>query len=412
MSNVYFRGDAPAVYQTVTVVVGGTAAGSQVYSVVMNGKTVSYTATGGDTNATIASALQALLADTANTPVEFTLVDWSVNSLTITGVSTTAGRPFTNTSSATGTGTLVTTVTVANSGPNNWDVAANWSGNAVPTNGDNVYIRGTSVDILYGIDQNAVTLALLDIDSTYTGRIGLPDRNGSGYYEYLETYLKIGATTCNIGRGPQTGPGRVRWNAGSVQTALSVYSTGTPDDATVSAVDFVGTHASNTLTVNRGSVSVAAKPGVSSTISTARIGSRDNPTSDASVLFGDGVTLTTLNMSGGQVTTRNGFTTATLTDGTLTVQGSANVTTINANSGTVNYEGTGTLTTYVGGTKSLIDFNRTPSARTVTNCTLEANSSLRDTLKTVTFTNPIAVKCKLSELTELDLGELFSLQRS
>ena len=36
---------------------------------------------------------------------------------------------------------------------------------------------------------------------------------------------------------------------------------------------------------------------------------------------------------------------------------------------------------------------------------------MRDPAKTVTFTNPIALDCKLADVT-LELGESFSLQRS
>src|ERR1700736_2287329 len=116
MATPRWRGDAPAVKQVNTATVGGTAAGGQVYTVTINGKTVSYTAAGGDTNNTIAGALQALLA--ASTIPEFQEVAWTVATNVITGTSAVAGRPFTNTSSATGTGTLVRATTTASSGPN------------------------------------------------------------------------------------------------------------------------------------------------------------------------------------------------------------------------------------------------------------------------------------------------------
>ena len=47
----------------------------------------------------------------------------------------------TNCSSATGTGTLVTVTTTANSRPTNWGTPANWSNGTVPTTGDEVELE-------------------------------------------------------------------------------------------------------------------------------------------------------------------------------------------------------------------------------------------------------------------------------
>jgi phage tail sheath gpL-like len=64
MTIVRWRGDAPAVKQVIAVTVGGTPANGQVYTVTWNGSSVAYTAGDGDTNASIAAALQARLAAT------------------------------------------------------------------------------------------------------------------------------------------------------------------------------------------------------------------------------------------------------------------------------------------------------------------------------------------------------------
>src|SRR5262245_47220947 len=114
MATRRWRGDAPKTAQVNTVTVGGTAANGQVYSVTINAKLVAYTANGSDTNNTIAAALKALLA--ASVIPEFAEVTWTVATNVITGTAKTAGRPFVNTSAATGTGTLVTATATANSG--------------------------------------------------------------------------------------------------------------------------------------------------------------------------------------------------------------------------------------------------------------------------------------------------------
>ncbi|MEQ9069333.1 MAG: LamG-like jellyroll fold domain-containing protein, partial [Gimesia chilikensis] len=109
------------------------------------------------------------------------------------------------------TGTVETIVTPLsqsttspNSGPHNWDVPANWNTNTIPASSDTVYIADSDIDILYGLDQSEVMLAELHVEQTFTGDIGLPRINtdggtGNSYYEYRETYLKIGATELFIG---------------------------------------------------------------------------------------------------------------------------------------------------------------------------------------------------------------------
>lgn len=411
-SDLYFRGDALPVAEVKTLVVGGTPANLQVYTVTINTKQVSYTASGVDTNDTIGAALLALLTDTGNTPPEFQEATYAGGLATITATGTDAGRPYTITTSATGTGTFVTTTTTAATGPNFWNLAANWSTGTVPANADNVYIRQSAVDILYGLDNNAVTLALLDIDASYTGKIGLNEFSASGYAEYREQYLKISATAAFCGRGFGTGPGRFRWNAGSNVTTFGIYSTGSPDSGVVAAIDFVGTHASNVINVNRGTIAVGRKPGTASTVLTMSVGTQDGSTSNASVYTGYNVTLGTVKMTGGTVDVWNGATTVTLDGGTLNANKGA-FTTITNNDGTVNYDTNGTCSTYTGGTGSLLDCSRVVAARTITAATFNAKSSFRDPAKTVTFGGSGAyIACKIEELTEFDTGENFYFQRA
>lgn len=411
-TDCYWRGDAVATQEVKTFTVGGVYADGQVYTITINTKPIRYTSVLGDTNTTVAAALYALLIATDTTPAEFDEVGWSLNGLIITGTFLTPGVPWTATTSATGTGTFVTATTTTATGPNYWNNALNWSSGTVPVSGDSVYIRQSNIDILYGTDQNAVTLLLWDVDSTFTGKIGLNDWNTNGYVEYRNTFLKISATTAFIGRGAGTGSGRIRWNAGTVQTTLSVYGTGTPDDGVVAVVDFIGTHASNVVSVQRGTLAAGRKPTDAATILTLNMGSKDNQQSDAVVYSGYNVTLGTVNMNGGTLDVWNGATTCNVTQGTLNCNKGA-FTTINNASGTVNYDTAGTCGTYVGGTNSLLDCSRTVAARTITAATFDANSSFRDPAKTVTFGGSGAfIRCKVSELREFDAGELFYFQRS
>ena len=417
MANRYWLGQAVPVAQVDTLTVGGTAA-SQTYTVTVNSKEETYTATGTQTNDEIAAAIQEVLD--ASTIEEFGEYTYTVDANVITATGPDDGMPVSiSVSVSAGTGTFVKATVTAATGPNHWDNVDNWSGATLPVNSDNVYFRDSSVDVLYGIDQNAVTLALLDFDSTYTGKVGLPDfhgavAGGSTYSEYRETFLKIGATAVNIGRGTGAGSGRIRLNVGTVQTTVRMYGTAKPDQSGGVAFDFLGTHASNQLIASRGVFGVATKPGTTATIAAAKIGSQGAAVSDVQGVFGDGCTLTDLRMTGGTLEVRNGLATGLMTDGELTISGSAGVTTsLAAHGGRVNYDTSGTLVSYYGGTGSMIDFSRIAVSRTVTAAELVPNAGWNDPGKVVTVGGSgIRVRCKLEELAKIDLGEDFYIQRA
>ncbi len=198
MATIRWTGRAQAVAQSNLVTIGGAAANAQVYTLTINGKTVTYTATGTDTNATITTALLAAL-QLSTIPPEFQEISWAAGSTTttITGTARTPGKPFTCTTAATGTGTLVSSVLSLNSGPNVIDLAANWSTGAVPVNGDDVVLEASNVSLLYDLGNlSSVTLASLTINASFTGAIGLPETNtdSTAYLEYRAQYWQIKAT--------------------------------------------------------------------------------------------------------------------------------------------------------------------------------------------------------------------------
>jgi trimeric autotransporter adhesin len=402
MATKRWRGDAPAVAQVVTIAVTAFDV-TTTYKVTMNGKVVSVL---GITDAnTTAAALQAALA--ASTIPEFAEVTWTVSTSTVTGTAKTAGRPFTATSSVSGgTGTIgaVTTAT-ASSGPNDWSVAANWDASGVPAAADDVVIEASATDILYGIDQNAITLTSLTIRANFTGKIGLPAVNGSGasaYYEYRPQYLKIGATTINVGDGAGAGSGRIKLDTIAVQTALTVNGTGSSADTGLEALLWKGTHASNTLTVNKGSVGVARFAGETAVIATLRVGYITNVGGDATVYCASGVTLTTVNESGGKLTTNSACTTFTQTGGIATLN-VGNVTTLSVLGGTCYYRGVGTIGTLnVEGT---IDFSQDQRGRTVSDCEVYGKGAIKDPFKTVTWSAGIDLNFTGLNAQYLDLGQ-------
>jgi hypothetical protein len=386
-----------------------TVAAGNDFTVTVNGKSVTFRATAG-TVANVATGLAAAIA--ASTEPEFqelTATD-NITNVLITGP--TDGTPFTLTASAAvGTGggapTNTRAAVTAPASPNFWSVAANWSGGTVPVSTDDVRFDGTStVDCKYGLDQNAVTLASLSVSPDYTGSIGLPARNDSGYQEYRDSYLKIGATAVTIGGAESGGSGRIKLNTGTVQTSVAVLSTGT-SGAEPSAFMFKGTHASNTVNVGAGSVGLAALAGEVATVATLRVGAGGGQ-GTPDVVGGSGLTLTTLIQDGGSVTLNAGLTTATLIDGILTVM-AGGITTANVDGGTFYYEGVGTIGTLNVSAGGTADFTRDPRTRTVTNCTVNTGAKLVNTFMTAAFTNPVTLnRCALSDV-EIDFGTHLSL---
>lgn len=411
-------GSAQKAAQVTAYVFGGTWESSDVINVTIGTRTYSTTA-GSTTTATVVSNLAAALTalTQANYP-EFYEQTYSANSSTLTITARTAGVPFTITITTTETGggaadsqtidggaSSTGTDSTACSSPNHWSIASNWLEGVVPTSSDTVNIERGSVDILYGLDQNSVTLTALNVMNTYTGKIGLPTRNTAGYEEYRETQLKISATTVNIGQRDGRGSGRIKLNVGSVQTQVNVYATGTPEEQGLPSLLWKGTNASNVVNVFGGSVGVALFSGETAVIDTLRQTGGD-------LLCSSGVTLTTIDKVGGTLRIESAATTITNGGGDITIDGSGAVTTINAREGTVNYNSTGTITTlniYDGGA---VSFNAINKARTVTNCTLTSGGSLTDSNKTVTWSNGVQLyQCGISAVS-LDMGEQMTLTRS
>jgi hypothetical protein len=418
MGTKRWRGDAPAVAQVVTITLTAYDV-TTIYSVTMNGKSVSVIGQGGTVNTT-ATALQTALA--ASTIPELAEVTWTVNTATITGTAKTAGTPFTATSSATGgTGTIgAVTTTTTSSGPNDWSVAANWDTGAVPVTGDDVYVENSASSILYGLLQSAVTLNSLHIRATFTGTIGLPRVNGTGtkaYFEYRTAYLTIGATTLNIGNGAGAGSGRVKINVGANQCTCNVYNTGSTAESNVPSFLFLGTHAANAMNVNKGNVGIANFAGEVATVATLQVGYVTNQAGDSTVYCGSGCTLTTIDCLGGATTINSNVTTATVLGGTLTVAGGT-WTTLNAWGGKTFCKSTGVFATSNIGSGATLDCSQDMRAKTFTNVTINKGGSFlapndpRGASPEIVFTNPVQLSgCGLEDIT-LAVGKNYKVQVS
>src|SRR3990172_1144121 len=314
--------------------------------------------------ATVSGSVVTLTGDTAGVP-------WNVNS----------GMAVTEVTAGTGTATLANAT--AATGPNFASDADNWSPTGVPGAADDLWFDNSDVSVLYGLDGISGTLTSCNVARSYIGTIGLPATNASGYPEYRLTYFDIDCSAITIGYGEGSGSGRIKINSGSVQTALLIESTGSPAEVGIGAVVWNGTHASNTLRLQDGSVSISAFNGEPAALLTAEV-------TNGTLENGAGFTapLGTLTIQAGNVTMRDNVTTVTIADGTLTLLGTATVTTLNLDGGTFIHKSSGAITT--AQVTGLLDASQDNSSRTITTCNLKRGGSILDPLRTITFSNGIA----------------------
>jgi hypothetical protein len=356
------------------------------YTFTIGGKSVSVIA-GGSVNAT-ATALAA--AWNAATETEFAAITASAATDTVTLTADSLGVPFTVTKSVSGgTGTLgaVTTGTAAVS-PNHWGTAVNWVEGSVPVNGDDVIInQGPS--ILYDLDQNAVTVATLTIGLGFPGtaEIGLaqntsPAAPASGYPQYLDQRLKIGATIVTI----ETSSRRVRLDLTPAPTTVTIRDTGQPQVSTERALDLKVDNAGGSSAVYafKGHIGINYLPGDTGTLADLNVSYRQSIVADVAMVGGTGLTLTRLDQAGGDVLLQNGFVTVLKTDGILTVTAGA-MTTLTNRGGTFYHDGTGTITTLANKGTFL---RRGFRAATITSTTLYAGSRTSDPNGVLVWTNP------------------------
>ena len=453
MATYDFRGDAPAIAQVDTCQITAYDAAT-TYTLTINGKSVSVIAAGSvnDTASDLAAAWN------AETNGEFAEVTAAANTDTITFTADTAGKPFTITSSKSGgTGTIGSvTNSTANSGPNAL-VAANFrnvstGANALPTTGDTIHFRDSDVDLLYGLDAlSGETLTRVRCWASYTGKIGLPNKNidnsSATYDEYRERRLKVGITNLDIGEDDGSQSTRLWFDLENVQNTTIVHNTGNRESTEAPAVTLHGTHASNAYTVWKGDVGLAAFSGDATTISaltvhggqvvaydgaaaagTIRVDdgsltissnittlyltkgavntSGSNTITTANVTGGklnhlsDG-TITTCNQDGGQVVSYGTITTHNCDSGNATIHGSATLGTCNLTGGTIDYRSSGNVTTLnVGGGESqaVFDSRNAPTDLAVATPTLHVNGVIRRA-KGQTYTNDIAVDAGVREVT-------------
>ena len=392
----HFRGDAPPTAQVDTLTIGGTVEADDIFKVTINGKTVQ-AAAGAATAAAAATALYTALA--ASTIPEFAEITWAnPSSGVITATGADDGTPFTLTVSTTEAGggaaddqAFGRTATTAPTGPNYWSEAKNWSDGSIPANSDEVDLINCETDILYGLDQNGVTLARLTRHASFKGKVGLPDINetdaNATYREYRDKELKISVTRLDI---HESTAGRFRINLGSVQAAATIFGTGDSDesDAGIGAVQLRGTHASNVVEVYKGTVDIAMGSGEAATCNPLRIGWVDSQENDAVVRCGAGCTLTSVEKDGGELHTYGAVTAGRQAAGEWHhYDGAFSAPTFQG--GTLYYRSDDDLDSPVFSGGAILDFTKDLSPREVVSAAFHGQAGIRDPFRTVTWTNGI-----------------------
>lgn len=415
MANTLWYASGLNVAQVNTYTFGGTWESSDVINITIGQKTASTTATS-TTIATIVTALKSFFNNLdEDLYPEFAKITAEDNTADFVLTADDEGVPFTCTISTTETGggaadaqtidggTSSTGVaTTANSGDRNWDTAKNWSTGAAPADTNDLYIDIAEGPILYGISAADTELASFNLSAKFRDDIGLPVVNEDGYYEYRDTYLRVDATTVNIGYAEGPGSRRIKLDLGATDAStVNVYKTGTPVEDGVPAFLLKGAHASNLLNIISGSVGVGFFPGETANFPTIRVGNDGNPATDASLFLGAGVsTITTLHQFGGAIISNAPVTTWNLRDDATATMYAGAIGTLNVYSGVVQYKSTATITALVIHPGAVVDFSRDPRARACAAITMYKGATLLDPHVTISGTPALTlVDCDWDEVT-------------
>lgn len=230
-----------------------------------------------------------------------------------------------------------------------WATTTNWAEGSAPGAGDDVRIVADAVRGIAGSDQSGTAIGDFIVEEGFTYGLGDattalkldPDRFeffGSGSTaSYLDLH-SAAITACIKGTATATTGKRGLYIVGSGLTTVSIAA---------------------------GSVGIASRHGKTATVATVMVvGSK------ADVWIGEGVTLTTLEVTAGKARLRCPATTVNVDGGELLTEEVGAITTMNVMKGSVTANSTGTITTanVYGGS---LDFLQSGLARTVS--TLKIN---------------------------------------
>lgn len=350
MATAEWIGGATATAEVATLTLSGTWETTDKLKLTVgdtNGNSYQLVVVAGSTS--IASIVTTFVtAFNASTNALLTGITAAAASPNITLTADTPGVPFSITAlttetddSAADSQTFAGSITTPSSGPNDFNIAANWNIGTVPVDGDSIdFTNRASDSVLYGLDQTSGSPTIARMRA-YTGhpQVGT-----------LTSPLNIKVTTLDIGLA--TSDGSTPTSAqifniklGNTATVGNIYATRNEGSSGRAPVQIDVDNSSSAFTV-RGSSRVGfatATAGETSTVGTLTV--KDQ----ATVNCGSGLTLTTLNPEGGTTALNAGLTTVNYGTGRVTIDGAGNVTTLNVG-GDVTWNSSGTATNlYVSG---------------------------------------------------------------
>ncbi len=385
---------------TVTAVAaGGTL------SATINGKTLTYTVVTGDTLATAAAGLLAVLQAT-DVPVEFSVAaDYSASGAAVTATAAVAGVPFFGMtgglvfSASGGTTTLTQTTVTTSLSKSDVGLAANWlrAGTpAIPVNGDDVVVADSSTPLLYNLTAlAAVQFLTYTRSNSFTAAVGLPRTNAAGYLEYLPTYIQFtsaGTVTLLLGADEGTGPTLEKYDLGATAANFRVLSSGGP-------VLLLGTNVANTLQVVGAAVGVAALPTEVSALASATVDGGGTLQLGPGVSFGGALVF--YSGTGVLACVLAGPATLTSLNGsgvTVTSTGSAYLSVTGRGGSSFVWLSDSTVTTLVLETGTTFDKSSDVRPMTVTNSTIDGDTcQVIDPNNSITFTNATSVKQRVQQ---------------
>ena len=339
----------------------------------------------------------------------------ATNVVTITGAAD--GRPFslTVTETTAGSGTASETTATMPTGPHDFNVAKNWSGGAVPVDGDEIIFDSRMQnDLRYNISQPTITPDRIEYTRDCTKNVGLEETNTTAnpnypFYESLTTHLTMGevglSMTVNIGvSGPEVGANRMGWiklntNLADVTGTIDQTRTRTNSAAPVS---LQGASSSTTWHFNRGDIDIAVQEDQTFSVNTVNVGYIDSQASDVRLQIGSGSSNAILfwNQTGGQVTTQTAIGTSNIDGGTINYRAASGATTIQRlRNAVLNWENAGTISNIIAWENAVIDASRDSKSRTLTDFTMNAGSTFLDPRDSVALTDGIEIPGDLNDVT-------------
>ena len=228
----------------------------------------------------------------------------------------------------------------------------------------------------------------MHIIRTYTGKIGWNGATGA-----IGDYLQVNATKVFVGEyfelGNPSGSSRIKLDLGTVASDVIVYHTANSADTNKPACRLLANNGSTLIReIRSGDVGLASETGETATIISALVSYNTIIGTDASLVIGAGVTITTLNCIGGETSMKCAVTTATSNGGSLVISGTGAVTTLNIDGGNVTPVSTGTITT-CNVTSGTANFIASAEPRTVTTLKLDAPGAVNFDPSVLTITNNI-----------------------